>query len=382
MIIKNIYDVSLFIGDVDILDGGSASKVQCTIEESIYNSIPMCKIVFLSSPEFVDETPIIDGTKVQIKIASESLNIDETIPFRVMKMSAFPHGNDILYSVECVIDFYELFRTPIKYSMNNNSSEIFKLIADQNGLANSEIYTTQDKQLWSPSCGNLYQWMNYITQHSWASQQSAFFWALSRNKKLIFADIDRLVYNSKNISKFCYGDMQEDDIKNKIVRYKNMAIEMNPGPENLFNKGYDGENNYFDLLSYSTKKVNANKVRAVSEIININKELSFGLGKNISQFNVGNHHPNFFTAEVQNRRILSTFSTYVYLFSEFFSPINIAQVCFLEGQSHNTIKSEEINTLNIKYIISKIQTKISSSNINMNIELCSQGYNGKSTESY
>lgn len=382
MIIKNIYDVSIFIGNVDILDGGSASKVQCIIEESIYDNIPMCKIVFLSSPEFISETPIIDGTKIKITITSDAFSINETIPFRVMKMSALPYGNDIMYSIECVIDFYELFRTPIKYSMNNNSSEVFKLIASKNNLANSEIYTTQDKQLWAPSCSNLYQWMNYITQHSWASQQSAFFWALTRNKKLVFADVDRLVYNSKNITKICYGDIKEDDIDNNIVRYKDIAFEMNPGPENLFNKGYDGENNYFDLLSYSTKSVNANKVRAVSEIININRELSSGLGKNISQFNVGNHHKNFFVAEVQNRRILSTFSTYVDLFCEFYFPINIAQVCLLEGQSHNTSKNEEVNTLNIKYIISKIQTKITSSNINMNVELCSQGYNGKSTESY
>lgn len=382
MIINNIYDVSILIDEIDILNDGNASEVTCSIEESIYDNIPVCKIMFISSAEFINECPIIDGTKVTISIKSKNLEIDETMCFRVIDMSILPTGNNMTFSVSCIIDFYELFRTPIKYSMNNNSSEIFKLVAKTNNLNNGMIYSTQDKQLWVPSECNLYQWMNYLTQHAWASQQSGFYWCLGKNMRFVFADIDRLIYESKNIFTFYAGDIRADDIKNKILRYKNMAINMNPGTENLFNKGYDGENNHFDLLSYSTIKTNANKIRAASEIVNINKELSTGLKKNMSQIDVGNHHKNFFLAEAQNRRVLSTYSTYVDLFCEYYMPIDISQVCTIIGTAYNSVNNATVKPINIKYIISKIITKITSSNVSMDVELCSQGYNGKSTKSY
>lgn len=381
MIINNLYDVSLQVGNVDILDNNNASKVNCVMEESIYDKFPMCKVTFLSSTEFMDENPIVDGTKIIITVKSEAFNIKEQWIFRVIKLSAIPSGPDMLYSIDGIIDFYEFFRDPTKYSMKNNTSEIFKNIAKVNNVS-ARIYNSQDNQLWVPSQCNLYQWLNYITQHAWASQQSGYFWCMDRNKSLFYIDVDRLVYESKNIPIFLYGDTAIDDIDSKVIRYKNLLINADTGSENLFNRGYDGDVSYFDLLSYSIKKQKANKVRAVSEIININKELSAGgLKKDMAQFNVGNHHENFFIAETQNRRILSTFSTYVNLACEFFVPIKLSQVCTIKGASHNST-AESVNSINIKYIVGKIVTKINSSTVNMDVELCSQGYNGKSLESY
>ncbi len=380
MIINGIYDVSIVIGDIDILDECNASKVNCAIEESIYNHIPICKIVFSSSSEFLETNPIVDGTKISIIIKAEGLNLNETLLFRTMKVTTIPNGMDMLYSVEGIIDFYEFFRDPTKYSMKNNSSEIFKYIASQNNLS-AKIYQTQDNQLWVPSEQNLYQWLNYISQHAWASQQSGYYWCMDRNKKLSLIDIDRLIYETKNMLFFCYGDLAEGDIEGNVVRYKNIVLNVDPGNENLFGRGYDGEIFHFDLNSYSIQRENANKVRAVSEIININKELSAGLKKDMIQFDVGNHHEKFFMSEAQNSRVLSTFSTYLNLGCEFFMPIKLSQVCTVKGQSSNsTINS--FDSVNIKYIISKITTKINSSTVNMSVELCSQGYNGESLESY
>lgn len=380
MIINTLYDVSIIIGGADLLNDGNASQVNCTIEESIYDGIPMCHIMFLSSPDFLNNNPIVDGTAITIKISSEQLGIRQYMFFRVLKVSVAPNGNNMFYSINGIIDFYEFFRDPIVYSMNSNSSEIFKRIADVQGL-NCVIHPTKDKQLWIPSESNLYQWLNYVTQHAWASPQSGFFWFLTKEKDLLLLDIDRLVYGAKNVSYFKYGDLQTSDITNNISRYKNIAINISTGNENIFNRGYDGDNEHFDLLSYSTKHVKANKVRAVSEIVNINKGLSAGLGKNILPFDVGNHHPNFFLAEAQNRRVLSTYSTYIDLTCEFYTPIDLAQVYLVDATPPNASTSV-LKVMNIKYVVSKIITKITSSSVNMEVELCSQGYNGKSNESY
>jgi len=380
MIVNNIYDINILISDVDIFGTGIATRVNCKIEESISDGVPICKIAFLSSKDFLDGFPIIDGTKVTINIKSQLFNIDEKLLFRVANITATPIKNDMIFSLDCIIDFYELFRAPIKYCMNNNSSEVFNFILKENNL-NGSIHQTQDKQLWAPSETNLGQWMTYVASHAWASPQSGFYWFINRTKNLFFLDIDKIIHESKNVAKFYYGDIEENDISNKIIRYKNITTKINSGEENLFNNGYNGNNYHFDLNSYTTKKENANKVRAVSEIVNINKELSKGLGENILQFDVGNHHKNFFLAEAQNKRVLSTFSTYVGVTCEYFRPIKLSQVCTMQAMSP-TQANGEINTLNIKYIVSKIIININSSTVNMEAELCSQGYNGKSTESY
>ena len=109
--------------------------------------------------------------------------------------------------------------------------------------------------------------------------------------------------------------------------------------------------------------------------------MSQGLGKNILQFDIGNHHENFFLAEAQNRRVLSTFSSYIALSCESYRPLKLSQVCTIQTVAPNNSNSP-INTFDIKYIVDKIITHISSSAINMEVELCSQGYNGSSTESY
>lgn len=380
MIINTDYDAHILIGSVDILESSVATQVTCKISESITSGVPTCKITFYSSADFITNHPIVDGTKVVIKIASKKFKTDETYYFRVTRMVAYPFNKDLMFSIDCIIDFYELFRTPIKYTLYGNSSEVFLGVAQENNL-NCSVHQTNDAQLWSPSETNLGQWLSYISSHAWSSPSSAFYWFLNRTRDFFFLDIDKLVYESKNLVKFYYGDTLDDDIKNRIVRYKAIAIDTNPGEENLFNGGYNGNSYHFDLASYSTKRDNANKVRAVSEIVNINRELSKGLGENIMQMDVGNHHKNFFLAESQNRRILSTFSTYILLSCEFFRPLKLSQVSTINAKSSNS-SGVELSSMKIKYIVSKIITTITSSNINMDVELCSQGYNGTSTESY
>lgn len=380
MIINDFYDVHLLIHDIDLFDSGCADKIKCCIYESVVDSVPVCKITFNSSPDFLNDYPIVDGTKVTIQIKSDIFEINDQYVFRVMKFSALPFGNMFSFAIEAVVDFYELFRAPNKYSANNNSSEIFNSVMKNNNLIGS-IHQTQDKQLWVPSEANLGQWLSYIAAHGWSSQQSGFYWFMNKNKNLFYLDIDKLIHESKNIIKFYYGDTESKDIDDKIVRYKNIIIKTNPGEENLFNRGYDGESHHFDLMSYTTKQTNANKVRATSEIVNINKELSNGLGKSLLQLDVGNHHKNYFIAEMQNRRVLSTYSTYVDLSCELFRPIKLSQVCTIDATSTSR-EDGEIKPLKIKYIISKIITNISSSTVNMDVELCTQGYNGLSTESY
>lgn len=381
MILNSKYNVSIFVGDIDLLGSGSASGVQCKIIESVEFGIPTCVISFTSAKYFFSLCPLVDGTKVIIKIQSNFYSIDEQYNFRVTEVKAVPtSGSDISIIATCIYDCYEMFRSAYKYSLYGNSSDVFKNVMQKNKISGT-IHTTKDIQLWCPSEINLGQWLSYVANHAWASQQSGMFWAMDRTGYLYYIDVDRLIYQEKEPYIFYYGNPSEDDEKNKIYRYKLYSLHIDSGNENLYNCGYNGNNFHFDLNSYSTKKENANKVRATSEIININKELSQGLVDDMLQFDVGNHHEHFFMASSQNKRVLSTYSTYVELVCDNYYPIFVGRVCQLQA-ANTGATAGKIDSFNIKYLANKIITKISASSITMNVTLCSQGYNAESMETY
>jgi len=146
MVIDNYYEVFISVCDVEIFSSGIASKVNCKITEDVIYSMPTCSLTFLSSPEFLDGLPIVDGAKVTIQIKSTEFNIDENLYFRVANMKAMANANNMMFSLDCIIDFYELFRDPIKYSMFGNSSEVFANVVSENNLQGS-IHQTNDSQL-------------------------------------------------------------------------------------------------------------------------------------------------------------------------------------------------------------------------------------------
>lgn len=381
MILNSKYNINIFLGDVDLFGSGSASSVQCKIIESIEFGIPTCMIAFSSSKDFFKQYPIVDGTKIIINIQSNFYSINEQYVFRITEIKSTPVGtSDMAILINGIYDCYEMFRSAYKYGLYGNSSDVFKNFMQKNKLSGT-IHTTKDMQLWCPSEINLGQWLSYVANHAWASQQSGMFWAMDRTGYMYYLDIDRLIYQENKPFIFYYGNPAEDDEKNKIYRYKSYALHIDSGNENLYNCGYNGNNFHFDLSSYSIKKENANKVRAASEIVNINKELSRGLVDDILQFDVGNHHEHFFMASSQNKRVLSTYSTYTELMCDNFYPIYVGNVCKLQTINAGS-SGGKVEPFDIKYVINKIILTIVKSSINMNITLCSQGYNAESVETY
>lgn len=381
MIVNKIYDVHILIGGIDICDYGNANNINCTITEDVFSGVPVCALAFLSSSAFLSQVPIVDGTPVEIQIKSKVFEIDEKYNFRVAKMQATPDANLIFFEISCYLDFYELYRGALKYALCGNSSDVFQSVADRNNLQ-SLIHATDDRQIWVASEQNLANWLSTVAGRGWASDVSGMCWFMNRKKQLFYVDIDRLIYGTKTPRvTLQYGRTQFGDVENNIVKYKSFNMVTNTGEENLFNNGYGGDDSHFDLLKYSVEDVKAAKVRAASEIVNINKELSQGLGETYSMIDTGNFHPHYYLAWEQNRRVLSTYSSYINLICEYFRPLNLSQVVTMSAMASNKANSN-INSLTLKYIISSLSIVINSSNIGMNIQLCSQGYNGKSTESY
>jgi hypothetical protein len=380
MIINDIYEVFVFVNGCEILDSRIATNLNAAIKEDLYTGFPICKLSFCSTLLFLNTAAIVDGTPVTFKIESSVWNLKETLNFRVSSVTTTGVGGNFLYVLECYLDFYEIFRDPNKYAIRGTSSEVFKNVAKINNLV-SLIDPTNDIQLWVPSETNLGEWLNYIMNYGWADFQSCMIWFMNRKKELFYKNLDSLFYESKNKKIFQYGNLKINDFENKIYRYKSISYKMTSGQENIFNRGYDGRNYHFDLLSNSHKTDNANKVRAITEIVNINKELSQGLEENMLEIDTGNFHPHYHMAATQNLRIRSSLSTYTLLACEYYLPIRIGEIVFLNPTSNGNAGTY-MESLNCKYIISSIETIISESSLHMNVELCTQGFNGHSTQSY
>lgn len=379
MIINSIYDVTFSLNGFELLNTKTASGFTATIVEDIMSGFPICQVTFTSSMEFLNNHPIVDGSIMRFSINNKIYNTKEDYTFRVSNVTAIPNGQLVLFSIDGFLDFYEFFRNANKYATFGLSSEVFKSVAEANNLQ-YDIDQTNDKQIWIPSEINVCTWLNLIAEHGWIDHTSCMIWFIDKFKKLSYKDISNAFYTNKNKKVFKFGAINASDAKKSVYRYKTLNFNMNTGLENV-KSGYNGNSHHFDLLSYHEITQNANKVRSITEIININKELSQGLSEGFMEIDTGNFHPNYFMAENQNKRIRGTLSTFASLGCEYTMPIRLGEIVTLEPVSSGT-QSLLIKSLNCQYVVSSLKTNINEVSVNMEVTLCTQGYNGRSQETY
>lgn len=380
MIINGIYDVTFTINNIELLNSHIAAGFVFSYNENIVDGFPVCQAAFTTSYQFISSNPIVDGSLMIITIEDTISKTKETLMFRASAVKITPTMGVCSLTIEGYVDFYEFFRNPNKYAIYGLSSEVFSNVAQINRM-NSDIDQTNDIQLWVPSEENVGSWLNLVAKHGWCSANSCMIWFVDRLRKLYYKDLGDLFYNSKNTKTFKYGSPLPTDKKENIYRYKSVDFSTDTGLENVKSNGYGGKNHRFDLLSYGIKTENANKVRAVTEIVNVNKELSQGVPENMMEFDVGNFHSHYFLAEKQNKRIRSLFSTYAKVISPYYLPIRLGEVVILVPSSNGT-ENEQVKSLNCRYIISSLSLTMTQNSISTNIMLCTSGYNGSSKESY
>lgn len=382
MIINSLYDVDIVVNGVTLMNKGYASGLKCIITEDVTESIPSCTLEFLSSGDFLDNLAVVDGTPIMISIDAVDplLNSKKVYNFRVSKLTAFPRQQTYYYKITGLLDCYEMFRSAAPYAQNSSSSDLFKAVATKNNLS-AVIHPTNDKQLWVASEQNLGKWLSNVAMHGWASSTSGMLWFMDKEGVLNYIDIDRQIFESSEPVVFSPGRTTIENIEDtKIINFSSFSMQTRSGEENLFNNGYGGENRYFSTVSYDWNSFNPNQVRASSNIVNINKELSQGLEENFCEFDTGNYHSNYFLARDQNLRVLSTYSTYITLSCDLFRDIHLGQVGTIKSQSD--ISQRQDTTANQKNIINRIDTIITNRGVSMQVTLCEQGYDGTSTESY
>lgn len=376
--LRDLYTFKITIGDAVITDGLGSSFVGANIYESILDLYSTCTIVFDGSEEFITNSPIVDGTPIKIFIKSKDLNFSYVYYYRVAQVNIVESTNSSYrYTVFGYTDFYSLFEPPTSFAYTGKSSQVFQNIADHYNLE-SEIDATNDEQLWVCSEQNLKEWLSFVASRGWIDETSGMFWCLDRHRCLLYKNITSL-FNLPTEYTFAPGTAA-GALDSKTIYYFASTVSNKTAEENITNNGYGGSDFHFNLLNYETQETSAKKVKAFSNIINVNKQISKGLKQSFYPIDIGNMHENYFISHDQNMRVLSTFSTYYGINCQFFYPVRLGQIVSLVK---NSLTGGNVSkALNMKALIYNIQTTLHPTSVTMSVNLCTQGFNGRSTETY
>ena len=377
MDIAERYNFDLFIDGLSIFKVPGCVLVSADIFEAVANPIPTCQIDVIVPLTWLDERSVVDGASVKFSV--EFLEMKKPIKheynFRIFGIKRISIEQKFAHLlIDGIADFYEGYQEGNQFNNYALTSDIFKSIATKYGLV-SNIDPTDDRQLWVAGENNVYQFMQYMAEYAWRDETSSYFWCLDRERRLLFKNWTTLFRERQN-NIFTFIQKPSALIDNMQFTYTKASGSIQSGTNNLNNCGYGGTDYQFDLLSYATKEIVAKKVVAESQLININKDLSKGLANEWYPFDVGNLHPNFYKARKQNRRIMSTYSTYIRLESQFFQPYRLGQIVNFEYLDAQDVKNK-IKSMSGTYMIDAIHITFSTANITAALELVMQGLNGK-----
>ena len=371
------YNLSVFIDNLDILSSGCLLG-KCSLFESIYSHIPSCEMNVVVPAKMMDQRSIVDGSKIrfEIEFCFEKNRPKEAYTYRIYDIKKLSLKDQYIeLEISALLDFYDGYTAANKYNATGNTSDIFNSIVAANNLEAS-IDGTNDKQLWIAGQKNVFNFMQMLSERGWIDNTSCMYWTFDRSKRLLYKNLTALIANR---SDKIYTFKQNSHSENEKLTYGYTSCVSNipSGKENIYSYGYGGNSYHFDLLDYEQKQVNAKSAVAWSNLFNINKEVSKGLFDVFSPFDVGNFHPNYEKAKIQNLRLLSTYSSYTVLESQYFQPYRLGQIVNLEYIDANNPESK-INCLSGIRVISSIRIDLSQSFIRSKVELLMQGLNGRS----
>ena len=383
MLVNSVYELQFLINGIDLLTIPGAQISSLDIFEDIYDGLPTFTARIVIPKGAFDTNTFVDGSTFEITINAEKMSITKaSYMFRCWDIPNIIQQSyyDII-DINGVLDVYEIYRDANKYNMFGNTSDIFKKIADEYKWV-SDIDNTTDSQLWVAGRRNLFQFMHHLCKYGYCDETSAMIFFFDKEKRLMYKDFSKLLKEKSN-SIYTFNKVGIGNGKDRIFGYLDSSIESCAGTDNIVNGGYGNDFETFDLLTYEPKVIHATKVVAESKTINISKELSQGLNYDWFAFDVGNFHENYWMAYAQNKRIRSTYSTYITLQCQYLQKFRLGQVVNVVLKDTGEINNES-EAFSMLGMISSIHTTINTDNISAEVTVISQGVNtkSKSVENY
>lgn len=374
MKIQGVYDLAIYIDELDLFKAPNTIFMSADLYESIMNPIPTCRMELIIPIQWLDKRTLVDGTRITFEIKSKEFEINERYTYRVFNLNKINLDQQQAHVIlDGVIDFFEGYTNGNDLNSNCRSSDIFNKVATKYNLS-SDIDRTNDQQLWIAGQKNIYQFLIDTSKYGWINETSGMFWCFDRQKRLLYKNLTSLFRERQE--KVCsFVQKRTGDKKNKEYAYTRITASIQAGSNNLKNEGYGGTDYCFNTVDYDWKEIAARKVVAESKLININKNLSKGLFEEFYPFDVGNFHPNYYLALKQNKRVLSTYSTYMILDCQYLQNYRLGQIVSLDYMDSQTPKNQTKAMSGI-YMIDAIHCRLSKESLIGTVEVVAQGMNG------
>lgn len=379
MNISDKYTLQFFINDDtnDLFKIPGAQIDSIDIYEDVYKGLPTFSCNLIIPKDYFNTQMFVDGTVFKIVLNSEEMGIEGKYTFRCWNITNITQLDDIVQvSLDGVLDVYPIYEDANKYNDFANTSDIFKKIATDLNVSKFDIDCTLDQQLWVAGRRNVFQFLHHLSKYGYINETSSMFWFFDKEKRLIYKDFSKLL-KEKTVNVFKMQKRLIGDRANRIFGYVTESVEMTAGTDNIKNGGYGNDFDVFNLLTYSDEVIHANKVIAESKVINISKELSNGLNYDWFSFDVGNFHEHYYLAYAQNRRIKSTYSTYINLGFQYLQQFRLGEVVEVEYRNNGNSNNKS-DTFSMLGFIGSIHTIITPDSVSAEVQVVSQGVNTKS----
>lgn len=370
------YSINITINGV-ALGSGSVFK-QMLIAESVHQSLPTVDFIIVNDRSLIESTPLTDGSKIDFEIRILQNNEEEQFRLETVlwshEVQDLSDGIQIVF--HCVLSAPDFLEAKIE-SVDGSSFDVFNTVATRSGMtliSDSSI----DKQVWiRPGIrGNL--WLNEVINHSWASEKSAFVYAVTRERELLRYNLDERAAKDPT---WVFNPSRENgqDPSSNTIFYKYPKFSSQSGFFNTF-FGYGKELYSFNI---ETGERSLNKARSFvkrTNFMNMNEEREVpqqygSLGFNNPQ----NIHEHYFDAFAQNMRIRSLYSVKTEVLSEYFRPVKLLDKVSLQLTDEG--RQERPTTFAGHYFVDKIATMFTSTDVTRKFSLVREGFNADTSVS-
>lgn len=354
------------------LDAGSIREV--IIHESIHQSLPTVDITFVSDIRFLEEEPLVDGSQVDIALViNQSGTLEESLRLETLLWSneIIQISRGIEVTLHCMLSAPDFIDSKIE-SINGSSLEVFETMAQRSKMqliSDSSI----DKQIWiRPGIrGNV--WLNDVINHSWASPESAFVYAVTRNRELLRYNLTERAAKDPTWTFLEGDDASNSNLGNNIVNYKFPRLYSQAGLLNTF-FGYGRNLSTFNVDEGAIRQHKPTSFTKRTNFMNLNSTRETSQRHDSLGFNNSlNVHEKYFDAYAQNMRLKSFYSLGVEVMSSIFKEVKLLdRVAFVFNNEHT---SDVLKTYAGNYFVEKISTIIEPTNVVRRFSLIREGFN-------
>ena len=369
------YRLTIRINDEDI-DLFQIKLEKLEIFESVTEALPNIKLILEDDHTLSEEVKVYDGSKITIGLTPLVDNEDTEIfyVYRVFSVTTVPRTYGDRLEIVAYLDASDYLKDIQFQSIDGTSRDVARLLARQSNLEFEGDFAN-DRQTWI-RCGQTgFLWLTDVSRHAYNNSSSAYVFCVTRSGRLKFCNID----TRRNLD-VAWKFVSTDDIRapheNDEILIEDIQIRLNSGILNRW-AGYGRLSSEFDIVAGDIGEggqYQVNRLDKSTDYLEINKELRNVPRYDSSPFNVGNVHDNYVRAELQNRTLISTFSTNVRCISR-----SIKEVQLLDRVSFSSVKRrgnvENRIALNGNFFVDKIKIDIYVNSVVVLYNLVREGVN-------